>query len=51
MPKISIFFDQLIDLIEYFDNYSKTSLSLRQYYKDGPNDNIATLNHLNIKQK
>ena len=28
-------------LIEYSDNYSKTSGSLWQYYKDDPNDNIA----------
>ena len=28
-------------LIEYSDNYSKTSGSLRQYYKDEPNDNLA----------
>ena len=28
-------------LIEYSDNYSKTSRSLWQYYKDGPNNNIA----------
>ena len=26
--------------IEYSDNYSKTSGSLWQYYKDDPNDNI-----------
>ena len=28
-------------MIEYSDNYSKTSGSLWQYYKDDPNDNIA----------
>ena len=28
-------------LIEYSDNYSKTSGSLWQYYKDDPNDNIT----------
>ena len=28
------------NLIEYIDNYSKTSGSLGQYYKDNPNDNI-----------
>ena len=28
------------NLIEYIDNYSKTSGSLWQYYKDDPNDNI-----------
>ena len=29
------------NLIEYSRNYSKTSRSLWQYYKDDPNDNIA----------
>ena len=28
-------------LIEYSDNYSKTSGSLWQYYKDDPNDNLV----------
>ena len=31
----------MYNLIEYSDNYSKTSRSLWQYYKDDPNDNIA----------
>ena len=31
----------LYELIEYSDNYSKTSASLWQYYKDDPNDNIT----------
>ena len=31
----------MYDLIEYTNNYSKTSGSLWQYYKDVPNDNIA----------
>ena len=31
----------MYNLIEYSDNYSKASGSLWQYYKDGPNDNIA----------
>ena len=31
----------MYDLIEYKDNYSKTSGSLWQYYKDDPNDNIT----------
>ena len=30
----------LYNLIEYSDNYSKTSGSLWQYYKDDPNDNM-----------
>ena len=31
----------MYNLIEYNDNYSKTSGSLWQYYKDDPNDNIT----------
>ena len=31
----------MYNLTEYRDNYSKTSGSLWQYYKDKPNDNIA----------
>ena len=30
----------IYNLIEYSDNYSKTSGSLWQYYKTDPNDNI-----------
>ena len=29
------------NLIEYRDNYSKTSVNLWEYYKDEPNDNLA----------
>ena len=29
------------NLIEYRDNYSKTSGTLRQYYNDEPNDNLT----------
>ena len=29
----------MYNLIEYSDNYSKTSGSLWQYYRDEPNDN------------
>ena len=32
---------QMFNLIEYSDNYSKTSRSLWKYYKDDPNDNIT----------
>ena len=32
----------MYNLIEYSDNYSKTSGILWQYYKDEPNDNIVT---------
>ena len=31
----------MYNLIEYSDNYSKTSGSLWRYYKDDPNDNIV----------
>ena len=31
----------MYNLIEYSDNYSKTSESLWQYYKDDPNNNLA----------
>ena len=31
----------MYNLIEYSDNYPKTSGSLRQYYKDEPNDNLV----------
>ena len=31
----------LYDLLEYSDNYAKTSESLWQYYRDEPNDNVA----------
>ena len=31
----------MYNLIEYSDNYSKTSGGLWQYYKDDPNNNIA----------
>ena len=39
----------MYNLIEYSNNYSKTSASLWQYYKDDPNDNRHNLNHLNLK--
>ena len=32
---------QMYNLIEYSHNYSKTSESLRQYYRSEPNDNLA----------
>ena len=31
----------MYNLIEYSDNYSKTSGSLWQYYKDDPNNNLT----------
>ena len=39
------------NLIEYSDNYSKTSGSLWQYYKDDPNDNIADPESFKFKVK
>ena len=40
----------MYNLIEYSTNYSETSASLWQYYRDEPNDNIVNLkNHLNLK--
>ena len=38
-------------LIEYSDNYSKTSGSLWQYYKDDPNDNLANSESFKYKVK
>ena len=31
----------MYNLIEYTENYSKTSRKIWQYYKDEPNDNLA----------
>ena len=31
----------MYNITEYSDDYSKTSGSLWQYYRDGPNDNIT----------
>ena len=39
----------MYNLIEYSDNYSKTSGSLWQYYKDDPNDNMTDSEYLNLK--
>ena len=38
------------NLIEYSDNYLKTSRRLWQYYRDDPNDNL-NLNHSNSRLK
>ena len=38
-------------LIEYIDNYSKTSGRLWQYYKDDPNDNLANFESFKSKVK
>ena len=41
----------MYNLIEYSDNYSKTSGSLWQYYKDEPNDNLANSKSFKSKVK
>ena len=41
----------MYDLIEYSDNYSKTSGSLWQYYKDDTNDNITQSESFKSKTK
>ena len=41
----------MYNLIEYSDNYSKTSGSLWQYYKDDPNNNITQYESLKSKIK
>ena len=41
----------MYNLIEYSDNYSKTSGSLRQYYKYDPNDNITPCESFKYKSK
>ena len=41
----------MYNLIEYSDNYSKTSGSLRQYYKDISNDNLARSESFKYKVK
>ena len=39
------------NLMEYSDNYSKTSGSSWQYYKDEPNDNLTNFESFKIKIK
>ena len=41
----------MYNLIEYSDNYSKTSGSLYQYYKDDPNDNLVNSESFKSKVK
>ena len=41
----------MYNLIEYSDNYSKTSGSSRQYYKDDPNDNLTDSESFKSKTK
>ena len=41
----------MYNLIEYSDNYLKTSGSLQQYYKNEPNDNLADSKSFKSKVK
>ena len=41
----------MYNLLEYSDNYSKTSGSLWQYYKDDPNDNLTDSESFKSKVK
>ena len=41
----------IYNLIKYSDNYSKTSGSLWQYYKDDPNNNSLNSKSFNFKVK
>ena len=41
----------IYNLIEYSNNYSKTSGSLYQYYKDDPNDNLVNSESFKSKVK
>ena len=41
----------MYNLIEYSDNYAKTSGSLWQYYRDEPNDNLADSESFKFKIK
>ena len=41
----------MYNLIEYSDNYSKTSGNLLQYYRDDPNDNTPRSEWLKYKTK
>ena len=41
----------MYNLIEYSDNYSKTSGSLWQYYKDDPNNNLTDSESFKFKVK
>ena len=39
----------MYNLIEYSDNYAKTTGNLWQYFRDDPIDNSEILNHLSLK--
>ena len=41
----------MYNLIEHSDNYSETSGSLSQYYKDDPNDNLTDSESFKSKGK
>ena len=52
MLKTSILFVMpMYNLIEYSDNYVKTSGSLWQYYRDEPNNNLANSESFKFKVK
>ena len=51
MLKILIIVMSVYNLIEYSDNYSKTSRSLWQYYKDEENDNLTDFEPFKSKIK
>ena len=40
----------MYNLIEYSNNYSKASVSLCQFCRDEPNNNITILNHLDLNK-
>ena len=40
----------MCNLIEYSDNYSKTSGSLFQYFKDDPNNNLTNSKSFKYKE-
>ena len=41
----------MYNLIQYSDNCSKTSGSLRQYYKDDPNNNLTDSESFKYEEK
>ena len=41
----------MYNLIEHIENYSKTSGSLWQYYKDDPNNNMTDSESFKLKVK
>ena len=41
----------MYNLIEYSDNYAKTTGSLWKYFSDEPNNNLAIPNHSSLKYR